>query len=214
MPFLCPCENLFTSLSLPFLIAKKYQQKYLVIVTGQVLFSTLSHQCYPVAVNAALKVRCNSVFRDLLKVPGQVRCRGGIWTQEIWYKRLCLELRSCWKMESNGSTSVPCAALANHLIIVWGPQSLNFHFKGDWRENSLKPQIVLYPLIYSVNFLPVTINMSCTGTLLGKRACSFSSEVCSKASWFRNNDEESYPEGWREHLLKVPLCPQGAETIP
>lgn len=110
-------------------------------------------------------------------------------------------------MQKSGKYWPYSVALANHLSFR-GAQPINFHIKGDCRENSIKPQIILHPLIYAVNSLPITLSMGCPCIFL--RAGSFSSDVCSKASGFRKSDWRLLP--WRMERVspRSPLMSPGS----
>ena len=154
MPFLCPCQNNFTSL-----IAKQYQRHWL-------------SSCY--RPDSVLSCCYQHHFGgQVLEVPGHIRGKAA-FEPKLSVTRVCFEFTSCWKTGRHSPVSAP----ADHLIIIWGPQSLNFQNKGNWGENSLKPQIVPCPLIYSANAL---LPWNCKDGLaararLWRWASSFSSE--------------------------------------
>lgn len=143
-------------------------------------------------------------------VPGEVRDRGGIWTWQSDTRTCDLHLYHAERWEVLALLLSP-ACFGKPLNYHSQPHSLNFHIKGDWGENSLKPQIVLYPLICSVNFPPIAINMGCLCIFLGRRVGNFSSEVYLKASWFRKKWLKDPALRDEEGISSKPPYVQGAD---
>lgn len=165
MPFLCPCK--ITSLlwaGLPSLQNSINRNDLAIVNRPESVLDTVPPRlscCHQHHLGGQVQ----QYLRSLLEVPGHIRDKAG-FEPKLFYTGVCFEFISSWKMGSHSPVSTP----TDHLIIIRGPQSLNFPNKCDRGENSLKPQNVLYPLICSANSLPITVNTdyTCTSGEMGQ----------------------------------------------